>query len=309
MDTLHTVVAPDFLLRDALHTSLLVGAVCPLVGVFLVLRRLIFMGVALPQISATGVAVALLIPVWLGMSGKSLHNEHLLAFAGATAFAVIAILALALSERRGLPEGRIGTAYAVATAASFLLLAKNGQAELGWLDLLKGEVVAICHADLVMTASVFAVVLAMLWLFHKEFLLVSFDRTLAFTLRRQVLFWDLFLYLLIGVTISTAVLSVGPLMAFGFLVIPVLAVQAFATTMRQLCLGASLLGGAAAFLGFCLAYHFDLPIGPAIVALLGTAYAAASLIRFSLHAARRWHNGWKCGLARSREESAVNSPK
>ena len=276
METLQTVFN---LHAAALGTSLLVGMVCPLIGVFLVLRRLIFMGVALPQISATGVAVALLLPIWLGMP-EGLHNEHLLAFAGATMFAIAAILALALTERRGLPEGRIGTAYAVATAASFLLLSQNGQAELGWLGLLKGEVLTICPADLIITGAVFAAVLAMLWLFHKEFLLVSFDRTLAFTLRRRVLFWDLFLYLLIGMTISTAVLSVGPLMAFGFLVIPVLTVQAFATTMRQLCVSASLLGGAAALVGFCLAYHFDLPIGPTIVAMLGIAYAISGLLRF-----------------------------
>jgi ABC-type Mn2+/Zn2+ transport system permease subunit len=196
-------------------------------------------------------------------------------------------MVLALTERRGVPEGRIGTAYAIATAASFLLLSQNAQAEMGWLNLMKGEVIAICFADLIITGLVFAGVLAMLWIFHKEFLLVSFDRTLAFTLGRRVLFWDLFLYLLIGTTISTAVMSVGPLMAFGFLVIPVLTVQGFTTTMRHLCIGASLIGGGSAFLGFCLAYRFDLPIGPAIVALLGLAYAVSGLIRFAVRIAKR----------------------
>jgi ABC-type Mn2+/Zn2+ transport system permease subunit len=287
METIRAILAHDSLLRDALYTSLLVGFVCPLIGVFLVLRRLIFMGVALPQISATGVAFALLVPIWLGISGRTLHDEHLLAFVGATVFSVTAIMVLALTERRGVPEGRIGTAYAIATAASFLLLSQNAQAEMGWLNLMKGEVIAICFADLIITGLVFAGVLAMLWIFHKEFLLVSFDRTLAFTLGRRVLFWDLFLYLLIGTTISTAVMSVGPLMAFGFLVIPVLTVQGFTTTMRHLCIGASLIGGGSAFLGFCLAYRFDLPIGPAIVALLGLAYAVSGLIRFAVRIAKR----------------------
>ena len=56
MDTLREILAPDFLLRNSVYISLLVGLVCPLVGVYLTLRRLIFMGVALPQISSCGIA-------------------------------------------------------------------------------------------------------------------------------------------------------------------------------------------------------------------------------------------------------------
>jgi len=57
MESLRQILSPDFLLRNSVYTSVLIGFACPLVGVFLVLRRLIFMGVALPQISSTGVAV------------------------------------------------------------------------------------------------------------------------------------------------------------------------------------------------------------------------------------------------------------
>ena len=55
MDILHQILSPHFLLRNSVYTSILIGFTCPLVGVFLVLRRLVFMGVALPQISSTGV--------------------------------------------------------------------------------------------------------------------------------------------------------------------------------------------------------------------------------------------------------------
>jgi len=53
METLRQILSPDFLLRNSVYTGVLIGFACPLVGVFLVLRRLIFMGVALPQISST----------------------------------------------------------------------------------------------------------------------------------------------------------------------------------------------------------------------------------------------------------------
>src|SRR5438552_18223040 len=56
MSELLHMLSPSFLLRDALVGSVLVGLVCPLVGVYFVLRRMIFLGVALPQLSAAGIA-------------------------------------------------------------------------------------------------------------------------------------------------------------------------------------------------------------------------------------------------------------
>lgn len=288
METLRQILSPDFLLRNSVYTSVLIGFACPLVGVFLVLRRLVFVGVALPQISSTGVAVALSVPLWLGSlpAEHAAHSEHLLAFAGSTVFSLVAIMVLALLERRGrgLPEGRLGTGYVVAAALSILLLSKNRYAEAGWLDLLKGEVLTIDNADLVMTAIALAVVLLALGFFHKELMLVSFDRALAITLGKNVVFWDVLLYLLIGITVSMAVLSVGPLISFGFLLIPALIAHLFAANMRQCTILASVVGGVASFAGFCVAYHYDLPIGPADVVLLGLLYGLA----FATHKVIHW---------------------
>jgi ABC-type Mn2+/Zn2+ transport system permease subunit len=279
MDALHQILSPAFLLRNSVYTSVLVGFACPLVGVFLVMRRLVFMGVALPQISSTGVAVALSLPLWLGfrLADHGSHSAHALAFAGSIIFSLTSILALAFMERkgRGQPEGRLGAAYVVAAALGILLLSKNPYGEIGWLDMLKGEVIAISGFDLALTAATFMLVLLTLGLFHKELLLVSFDREMASILGKNVVFWDVLLYLLIGLTVSMAVLSVGPLIAFGFLLIPALTAHLHARTMRQFTALASLVGGMAAFLGFWTAYRWDLPVGPTDVVLLGVLYAVA----------------------------------
>jgi len=281
MDALLQILSPDFLLRNSVYTSVLIGFACPLVGVFLVLRRLVFMGVALPQISSTGVAVALSVPIWLGLlrPEHAAHTEHLLAFAGSMLFTLAAILVLAFLERRGrgLPEGRLGTAYVVAAALSIILLSKNRYGEVGWLDLMKGEIITIDNADLALTAITLAVVLVMLGLFNKEIMLVSFDRAMAITLGKNVVFWDILLYVLIGLTVSMAVLSVGPLIAFGFLLIPALTAHLCARTMRQFVVLAPLFGGSAAFVGFWIAYQWDLPVGPTDVVLLGGIYPVAWL--------------------------------
>ncbi len=278
MESLRHILSPDFLMRNSVYTSVLIGFACPLVGVFLVLRRLVFIGVALPQISSLGIAVALSVPMWLGLlqPEHAAHTEHLYAFAGSTFFSLGAILVMAFLERRGTgsPEGRLGTAYVVAAALSIIILSQNRYGEVGWLDLMKGEVITIDDADLLLTGITLALVLAALGLFHKEILFVSFDRAMAATLGKNIVFWDLLLYLLIGLTVSMTVLSVGPLIAFGFLLIPALTSHLFARTMRQFTLAASLLGGASAFVGFWVAYQYNLPVGPTDVVLLGVVYFA-----------------------------------
>src|SRR5207244_5082733 len=115
MNELVAILSPGFLLRDALVGSVLVGIVCPLVGVYFVLRRMIFLGVALPQLSAAGIAFAFL--VHRTVVGPHVHlevGERVLARLGASAFTLCGILVLAAFERRGrgIVEARIGATYA-----------------------------------------------------------------------------------------------------------------------------------------------------------------------------------------------------
>jgi ABC-type Mn2+/Zn2+ transport system permease subunit len=102
---------------------------------------------------------------------------------------------------------------------------------------------------------------------------------MAVTLKKKALFWDALLFLLIGLTVSMAVLSVGPLVAFGFLLMPPLIAHLFARNMRQFALIASAIGGVSAFAGFCIAFRWDYPVGPTDVALLGLIYGLAFLAR------------------------------
>jgi ABC-type Mn2+/Zn2+ transport system permease subunit len=267
-DKLLEIVQPGFLLHHALYGSVAVGFVCPLVGVYFLLRRLVFWGVALPEVSAAGIAAAFLLE-GLGLNflrNDPGHEKHL-AILAAVIFTVGAILVLAWLDRKGkgVSEGRIGAVYAVAAASAILLVAWNAQGETEMLGLLKGEIVAMGETDFHAMLDLFAIVTACLFLFQKEFLLVSYDRDMAVTLGRSVLFWDTLLYLLIGLTISLGVMTVGPLVIFGFLVIPPMAALPWARGMLSFSLLASAIGGASAFIGFYLSYAYDLPLGPLVV--------------------------------------------
>ena len=151
---------------------------------------------------------------------------------------------------------------------------------MGWLDLLKGEIITISNFDLALTAATLAVVLVVLGLFQKELLLVSFDRAMAVTLGKKVWFWDLLLYLLIGLTVSMAVLSVGPLISFGFLLIP-RADGAFVRKEHAPIRNSGLADWRRhrRSSDFWIAYQWDCPIGPTDVVLLGIIYALGFAVK------------------------------
>jgi len=269
MSTLLEILDPNFLLHDALVGSLLVGLVCPLVGVYFVLRRMIFLGVALPQLSAAGIAFAFF--AYRAVVGVHAHeepSERALAMVGSFAFTLIGLLVLAALERRGrnMVEARIGTTYALAAAATILFLAADPYGEAHMVNLLKGDITTTQSGHVTLLAVIYGAVVLVLLALRKELLLVSFDRELAMVFGRRVVLWDGLLYLLIGITISLGVMTAGPLVTFGFLVVPALTARLVTRRMLAFSLTASLLGAAAAFVGFWAAYRWDLPLGPSQVA-------------------------------------------
>jgi ABC-type Mn2+/Zn2+ transport system permease subunit len=294
VSTLQEILRPDFLLHDALVSSVLVGAVCPLIGVYFVLRRMIFLGVALPQLSAAGIALAfLLYRVVVGVHAHFEPNERLLAMAGSFGLTLAGLLVLAVLERGGREtiEARIGATYAFASAATLLFLAADPYGEVHMVNLLKGDIVTASEGDLTALTLVFGAVALALFAFRRELLLVSFDREMAIAVGKRVALWDGLLYLLIGVTISFGVMTVGPLVTFGFLVVPPLTARLLTRRMLAFSLVASALGATTAFAGFYCAYRLDLPLGPVDVALACCLLVVVGAIGTARRALMRTRNG------------------
>jgi ABC-type Mn2+/Zn2+ transport system permease subunit len=75
------------------------------------------------------------------------------------------------------------------------------------------------------------------------------------------------LYVLCGLTISFGVLAAGPLVTFGFLLAPPLTARLVTRRMLTFSIVSAAIGGVTAFVGFCAAYRYDMPLGPAEVAV------------------------------------------
>ena len=101
MSQLLEILKPGFLLHHALYGSAVMGFVCPLVGVYFLLRRLVFWGVALPQVSAAGIACAFMLQGlgWSMLAGAETQEKHL-AIIGSVVFTGLSILFLAVMVLR-----------------------------------------------------------------------------------------------------------------------------------------------------------------------------------------------------------------
>ena len=252
------------LFREALYGALVIGLACSVLGVYVVLRRIVFVGAALAQISSAGIALAL----WLAGAGVALGDATKPPVVSLL-LTLIAVLFFASGARGRIPpDATIGITYAVAAAVGILLISKAASGEAHDI-FLSGNILGIRRRDTLVLLAVTVPVLVLHVVFYKELLFVSFDRETARTLGYNVRWWDLLLYLTLGIVIASAMQFAGVMLVFNFLVLPAVTGLLLSQSMRGVFFWSVASALIAAFAGFSLSVPFDLPSGPAISAASG----------------------------------------
>jgi zinc transport system permease protein len=266
-------------MRDVIAGTMLVAAVCSYLGVFIVLRRAVFVGAALAQVSSLGVALALfateILERWWGV------HVHPATQPAALALTVLAAVSMAIHHKEArLPrETVVGGVYAAASALAVLVVAVSAHAEAEVLNLLFGNVLAIGAGDVVTLAVLAATIGVVHRLFYKEFLFVSFDPDMAVALGVPARFWNIVLFVTVGVTISLTIRAAGALVVFDFLVLPAATALLLQQRLSAVFVTAVATGLVSALAGISISYVADLPTGPTIVAVSSFLLAAAALVR------------------------------
>jgi len=276
----------------AIAAALVAGAIVPWVGAFLFLRRTSFYGLALPQFAAAGVAAGFAaMPWWIahvGIGGLALQealadthsamNYHL---AWAALFTFGGLGALVFLGRRGggSEVARVAAGFALASAATILFAHRSPVGEIFVDDLLRGEILAVGIHELETLCAALGITLGAFLLYQRDFLIVSYDRETARVLGKPVWAFELALALVTGLCVSAGVLTVGPVVLFGLLVLPPIAVRPFARSLGSLLALSSLFGVASCLLGIWGSFHWDLPLGPCVVLAGGAGCLPARLVR------------------------------
>lgn len=263
--------------RDPLLASLLAGALLGFLGVYVVLRRTVFVSAALTQLATLGIILALLVEERLGV-----EVEHpAVQLSVALGFSVAGALLLGTLEAgRRLPtEAGVGMAYVVAGALVILGANRLVHAAHDLNSMVFGNAVAVPFADVVVLAAVTAVAAALHTVFQKEIVFVSFDRETAQAMGLDTRRWTGMLFFTIGLAIPVSARALGALPVFAFLTIPAAAALLLTSRLRRAFAIATALGFLAAGGGYVISWFWQIPTGPTMVALAALFAVPGALAR------------------------------
>jgi manganese/iron transport system permease protein len=257
-----------FLLR-ALVAAVLVGTLCALVGSYVVLKGLAFIGDALAHVAFTGIVVAFL-------AGFSFYL-------GALAAAVAAGLGIGWVTRRvGLStDTAIGIVFSGLFALGVVLMAIGIRTyTVDLFSYVFGDILAVRSRDLLAIGLAGAVVLVTMLLLYKELLFAHFDPVVAEAAGLPVGALQLLLLLLLSVTVVVSVQAVGVVLVLAMLVTPAATAALVARRMPSMMALGVVFGAVAAAVGFYLSYYLSVPSGGAIVLVATLLFAlVAGVVR------------------------------
>jgi zinc transport system permease protein len=254
----------------ALLGSVLVGSLCAFIGVYIVARRVVFLGAVMTQLSVLGLSITFLPFVAL---------PHTIGSLVITLFAV-ALLSRWLSHRSIPGDAMLGVVFAAAIALRILVLQKSPRVEASEVDnLLRGDILFVTPELFFLMAVVFVATVFVHFLYSKQFTFVTFDAETAAAQGIDARRWESVFFVTAAVAISVATHLVGDLFVFGFLVIPPVTALLLGARVRQIFAISAILGAILPFLGLYLAFVIDVPASPAIVAGAAVVLALAWVVR------------------------------
>jgi zinc transport system permease protein len=253
-------------MQVALVASIAASAPLSVIGVYLIVRRVVFLGLVLANAATVGAAVAQVFD-W--------PPEITSLIAALTTALVLGLLP---SLRRVSAESIIGWAYAAAASATVLILAGTTAADADTLRLLYGNVLAVSpsHATGLVVLA-FAIGILHL-LFGSRFLLVTFDAETAQVAGVNTRLWSVCLNFSIGAAAAAAVHEIGALLTFSLMTLPPMASLLVTRRIRTTFAASAVIGITAVSLGLAIAFQVDLPPGPVSVALLVLAVVIAMIV-------------------------------
>lgn len=247
----------------ALFAGLAVGLSAPLLGTFLVERRMSLLGDGIGHIAFTGVSAGLLAgiwPIWTALIA-----------------AVLGAVGLELMRSTGRTGGDLALAVVFygGIAGGIVLAGAGGNYNASVLSYLFGSILTVDRAEVITVTTVGVALVVMVLLFWRVMLATVTDSDFARTLGIPVRGIDLGIAVGAALVIVGAMRVVGLLLVAALMVLPVGAVRVVAPSFKATMLGSSILGGASVFVGLWIARVHALPPGGTIVLVLVAAVILA----------------------------------
>lgn len=247
----------EFMLQ-ALVACTAMAVLLAYLGIHVVGRGIVFVDLALGQISSMGVAFA----AWRGL-------DPVVCSMTATLIGAALCSRLRVRDPRLRLEAVIGVFYAVSSAITVLLIAKTPHGEADISDVLFGNVLALDAGDVRTMLAVFAGVAVAHVALGRQFFELTYRKGAEEAMSQRDHLWNLVFYVLLAFAIVFAIQAGGVIPVFAFLILPPVAALRVAKGKVAVVVVALLLAAAGCFVGLDLSYDCDLPAGASIVAALG----------------------------------------
>ncbi|MEO8766146.1 MAG: metal ABC transporter permease [Ginsengibacter sp.] len=254
---------------QAFTAAVITGIILSYLGVHVVGRGIVFVDLALGQISSLGVAFAAFI-------GTGLTSIPLIfTLAGALLMSFINI-----RDRRLKQEAIIGILYAFASALTVLFISKTAHGDSDIQEVLFGNILSVSWEQIRALSIVAGAILLVQLVFFRKFfgLTESFENGVNH-LVGIFNFWNFLFYISIGLAIVFAVRINGVIPVFSYLIIPSVSAIMIAKNKAAVLIISLLISVAAGFFGLNFSFHYDFPAGSSIVVVLGGIFILASIYR------------------------------
>ncbi|MCZ7555735.1 MAG: metal ABC transporter permease [Bacteroidia bacterium] len=240
-------------MQRALIEAVLVGGVCALIGVYVVLNGLSFIGAGISHSTFAGVAFGLLLGIDPVLTA--------LLFSMAVALSIGAV-----SEHSTLShDTAVGIFFAATMALGVLLISLMDNYYVDIFSYLFGNILALTAADLWISGIMAALIGVVIALLYKELLALSFDAELAGVMGLPVRFLRYLLLALMALTVVLSVKSVGIVLVSALIVTPAAAAQQLTRSFSRMMLLSVIFGAGSSIAGLLLSYWINVPSGAGIV--------------------------------------------
>lgn len=269
--------ANSFVWRDAVIVAVICACALAYLGVWVVLKEVTYVPLALSQVSSVGVVAAFMVQGLLGESEAErlafpLDDPAVASFL----LAVLIAFYFARSPRQG---GRaVVTAYLVSSTLVLLLGGFVRQDMHDLQSILFGNAVLVETIQILYVGLAALVMAAVHFLFYRRFLFVGFDPDSAGAAGFKVFRTEVLLYVTFAVMISAATRAIGALPAFGLMILPALAGIRPGRGLGRAFLISAAVGGVSAALGYYLSFILELPTGACMTAAAGMFYGISRVI-------------------------------
>lgn len=249
----------------AVAAGVLVGTLCGAISVFVVLRRMSYIGHGLAHSVLGGVAVALAL-------------DRNLYVGAAVATLVSAFLIDRVSRRPGLhADAAIGVVTTAMFAVGVAVIALIGGVRVNTESLLFGNVLGVGRADLLLAAAVAALFALVVVRYYKPLLFSTFDPAVAAVQGVRVGAMELLFNVLVAAVVIVSVRVLGVLMIAAAVVIPGATARLLCRSFHRMLLTATLIGAGVSVVGLYGSYYVDVPSGATIVLAGAAVFVLASV--------------------------------